>query len=296
MASKRRNMFYENKKQETTEIVLSIQKLPGSCLMLSVYKINQFLIAQSIDDELDRTSNEVNQVEAIVVEDDDCSITYEDLNASNEDEAFDRLVGSGSSAGSSSGSPKSPPKKDDSASPDESIIIDDDSNESLVEKISKRTLQVKIIKKRLSLLKKPSPYNYDSPKKKVRLFRESSEDSSTRAASFPSQSSSQFDENYTPSTSSQSPSYRKGPGSNLIDRPPNISRPETPPLNLETISQTLKEKNITPSKLKFGFLGLGIMGSGIVKNLLNSGHKVVVWNRTPEKICGNRRMGKKRID
>ena len=57
--------------------------------------------------------------------------------------------------------------------------------------------------------------------------------------------------------------YRpKGPGSNLLDKPPNITRPETPPLNLDTISQTLKEKNITPSPLKFGFLGLGIMGSG----------------------------------
>lgn len=36
--------------------------------------------------------------------------------------------------------------------------------------------------------------------------------------------------------------------------------------------------------MKFGFLGLGIMGSGIVKNLLNSGHKVVVWNRTAAKV------------
>ncbi|QQP42272.1 Uncharacterized protein FKW44_016883 [Caligus rogercresseyi] len=31
------------------------------------------------------------------------------------------------------------------------------------------------------------------------------------------------------------------------------------------------------------FLGLGIMGGGIVKNLLNSGHSVSVWNRTSEK-------------
>lgn len=40
-----------------------------------------------------------------------------------------------------------------------------------------------------------------------------------------------------------------------------------------------------PSTLKFGFLGLGIMGSGIVKNLINSGHSVIVWNRTQEKVC-----------
>lgn len=58
----------------------------------------------------------------------------------------------------------------------------------------------------------------------------------------------------------------------------------TPPLDVESVSQTLKQKNILPSALKFGFLGLGIMGSGIVKNLLNSGHSVIVWNRSPDKV------------
>lgn len=58
----------------------------------------------------------------------------------------------------------------------------------------------------------------------------------------------------------------------------------TPLLDLENITDTLKGKNILPSQMKFGFLGLGIMGSGIVKNLLNSGHKVVVWNRTASKV------------
>ncbi|KAF7239221.1 putative oxidoreductase GLYR1 [Varanus komodoensis] len=32
-----------------------------------------------------------------------------------------------------------------------------------------------------------------------------------------------------------------------------------------------------------GFLGLGLMGSGIVSNLLKMGHTVTVWNRTAEK-------------
>lgn len=59
---------------------------------------------------------------------------------------------------------------------------------------------------------------------------------------------------------------------------------EDAPINIGTVSQYLKDKKITPSTLKFGFLGLGIMGRGIVKNLLNSGHNVIVWNRTPEKV------------
>jgi glutamyl-tRNA reductase len=50
------------------------------------------------------------------------------------------------------------------------------------------------------------------------------------------------------------------------------------------ISKTLMNKNICPSKLKFGFIGLGNMGSGIVKNLLNSGHQVIVWNRSEAKV------------
>ncbi|GAB0095257.1 Putative oxidoreductase GLYR1 homolog [Sergentomyia squamirostris] len=66
----------------------------------------------------------------------------------------------------------------------------------------------------------------------------------------------------------------------LLNRPAPIPRPETPEIDMSKVSQTLKSKNITPSSLRFGFLGLGIMGCGIVKNLINSGHKVVVWNRT----------------
>jgi len=34
---------------------------------------------------------------------------------------------------------------------------------------------------------------------------------------------------------------------------------------------------------RIGFIGLGIMGSGMVKNLLHKGHSVTVWNRSPER-------------
>jgi 3-hydroxyisobutyrate dehydrogenase-like beta-hydroxyacid dehydrogenase len=33
--------------------------------------------------------------------------------------------------------------------------------------------------------------------------------------------------------------------------------------------------------MKVGFIGAGIMGSGMVRNLLSSGHEVTVFNRTP---------------
>lgn len=68
----------------------------------------------------------------------------------------------------------------------------------------------------------------------------------------------------------------------LLDRPV-VSRPETLAIDMNVRSQTLAERDITPSNLIFGFLGLGIMGSTIVKDLICTGHKVVVWNRTMAK-------------
>lgn len=35
--------------------------------------------------------------------------------------------------------------------------------------------------------------------------------------------------------------------------------------------------------MKIAYLGLGIMGSGMVSNLLAAGHSVTVWNRTPDR-------------
>jgi 3-hydroxyisobutyrate dehydrogenase len=69
----------------------------------------------------------------------------------------------------------------------------------------------------------------------------------------------------------------------VIDRPEIFVKPEASELDISKISDTLKSKNITASTHKFGFIGLGIMGSGIVKNLINSGHDVCVYNRTHDK-------------
>ena len=80
--------------------------------------------------------------------------------------------------------------------------------------------------------------------------------------------------------------------SNFLDRPA-LKVPASPNVDISTSSQTLKDKAIEPSSLNFGFLGLGIMGSGMVKNLLNSGHKVTVWNRTLEKAGEFTKIGAK---
>lgn len=78
------------------------------------------------------------------------------------------------------------------------------------------------------------------------------------------------------------PSTSRRTHTTLLNRP-TIERPELPDVDLSKFSDSVKGKNITPSKLKFGFLGLGIMGGTIVKNFMCSGHKVVIWNRTATK-------------
>ncbi|XP_061568867.1 cytokine-like nuclear factor N-PAC isoform X3 [Cololabis saira] len=81
-----------------------------------------------------------------------------------------------------------------------------------------------------------------------------------------------------------------------------LSQSEKPASSMEPISKRLKiieevtgstsiqaadstaiNGSITPTDKRIGFLGLGLMGSGIVSNLLKMGHAVTVWNRTAEK-------------
>lgn len=67
-------------------------------------------------------------------------------------------------------------------------------------------------------------------------------------------------------------------GHRILDlEPPSL-------INLSNMSPSVASRKIVASKLRFGFLGLGTMGSGMVKSLLHSGHAVFVWNRTFE-VC-----------
>ncbi|XP_028561064.1 cytokine-like nuclear factor N-PAC isoform X11 [Podarcis muralis] len=77
--------------------------------------------------------------------------------------------------------------------------------------------------------------------------------------------------------------------------PPSVSEPavcyqaitkklkETGSTSIQAADSTAINGSITPTDKKIGFLGLGLMGSGIVSNLLKMGHTVTVWNRTAEK-------------
>ena len=47
--------------------------------------------------------------------------------------------------------------------------------------------------------------------------------------------------------------------------------------------------------MKVCFLGLGSMGSGVCRNLLNKGYALQVWNRSPEKDGKGRFLYQRRI-
>ena len=47
---------------------------------------------------------------------------------------------------------------------------------------------------------------------------------------------------------------------------------------------------------KFGYLGLGIMGSAMARNLLDAGHELIVWNRSAEKCAPLVAAGAKQAD
>ena len=55
-------------------------------------------------------------------------------------------------------------------------------------------------------------------------------------------------------------------------------------INLMCLTIQVMDRTVIPTPLRIGFLGLGIMGQGMVMNLLRSGHEVTVWNRTATKV------------
>lgn len=164
-----------------------------------------------------------------------------------------------------------PPKEEEAVSDDKSEEEAEQPKEEVKEKESPKKVKREV---------KRTP-----KERKRRTSGESGSDSGPTPSRKKARNSSVSGENSSDATpvNNHSSPRKSGLVSRILDQPASIQRPDTPPLDVERVTQTLKEKNVQPSTLKFGFLGLGIMGSGMVKNLLNSGHKVIVWNRTAEK-------------
>lgn len=55
--------------------------------------------------------------------------------------------------------------------------------------------------------------------------------------------------------------------------------------NNDSVEATdISSGEIVPSTLKIGFIGIGVMGKILVHRLLQDGHELIIWNRSPEKL------------
>nr|XP_057904102.1 cytokine-like nuclear factor N-PAC isoform X3 [Doryrhamphus excisus] len=79
------------------------------------------------------------------------------------------------------------------------------------------------------------------------------------------------------------PSEKPAPSMEPISKRLKIIEEDTASTSIQAADSTAINGSITPTDKRIGFLGLGLMGSGIVSNLLKMGHVVTVWNRTAEK-------------
>lgn len=87
---------------------------------------------------------------------------------------------------------------------------------------------------------------------------------------------------HTTSAPSKAPASKSGARNALLRASQFTDGPILDP-QINMGSMSAKSKTIKASSLRFGFVGLGLMGQRLLKNLLNSGHKVTIWNRTPTK-------------
>ncbi|XP_045571794.1 putative oxidoreductase GLYR1 isoform X6 [Salmo salar] len=80
------------------------------------------------------------------------------------------------------------------------------------------------------------------------------------------------------------PSEKPASSMEPISKRLKIVEEDTRSPSIQAADSTAINGSITPTDKRIGFLGLGLMGSGIVSNLLKMGHVVTVWNRTVEKV------------
>ncbi|XP_048407769.1 cytokine-like nuclear factor N-PAC isoform X1 [Stegostoma tigrinum] len=80
-----------------------------------------------------------------------------------------------------------------------------------------------------------------------------------------------------------SQSEKSGSCSAIIQKLKTTAEEEAESTSIQAADSTATNGSVTPTDKRIGFLGLGLMGSGIVANLLKMGHTVTVWNRTGEK-------------
>ena len=123
------------------------------------------------------------------------------------------------------------------------------------------------------------------PKKKIKIKSMSTPVSKTASSTPASKSKAKAKSEVDKNGSFKAASAKKtasAAAALFLDRP-STERPASPSPSISHEPRVFASGDMKPTDSKIGFLGLGIMGSGMVKNLVDSGHNVTIWNRTPEK-------------
>ncbi|CAH1393622.1 unnamed protein product [Nezara viridula] len=68
---------------------------------------------------------------------------------------------------------------------------------------------------------------------------------------------------------------------------------EKEPMNDGSLDEMtdISSGEIAPCTIKIGFLGGGIMGKTLIQRLLQDGHEIILWNRSPEKLTDFQNIG-----
>ncbi|XP_054710359.1 cytokine-like nuclear factor N-PAC isoform X2 [Uloborus diversus] len=78
--------------------------------------------------------------------------------------------------------------------------------------------------------------------------------------------------------------HKRNPHPANPNPPVYVKIPTPASLDILTVCDYVREKKVVATKKRIGFIGLGVIGQGIVKSLLNTGHDVTVWDHTAE-VC-----------
>ncbi|XP_063042915.1 cytokine-like nuclear factor N-PAC isoform X3 [Engraulis encrasicolus] len=109
--------------------------------------------------------------------------------------------------------------------------------------------------------------------------KKSSDSKGRKAPAKPMKIIEEDDEDLFKGGSSDKPASSMEPISKRL----KVVEEDTRSTSIQAADSTALNGSITPTDKRIGFLGLGLMGSGVVSNLLKMGHVVTVWNRTAEK-------------
>lgn len=124
----------------------------------------------------------------------------------------------------------------------------------------------------------PTTTDTTSPSKRLKTSSDDDDDSYSNHRTLSSKTPASTLSSSTTTTTSKTSGAR-----NVIMRGHFTDAPILDTPKIDRSHDLAKYKTIVPSKLKFGFIGIGFMGQRLLKHLISTGHNVTIYNRTTSK-------------